>query len=84
MSGVRRVMGASGRAIVPLVLAWALAGCSAVGGGSAVETYDLQAPKGTGSAARTRSQQVVVADPVVDRALDTDRIVVRPNPTSIA
>lgn len=59
------------------------AGLSACSGANPLDTYDLTAPKG-GAAGRGGGLQVLVADPVVDRALDTDRIVVRPKPTEIA
>lgn len=67
------------------------AGLGACGGASPLDTYDLAAPRmgdlaapRTTGAARAGGRQVLVADPVVDRALDTDRIVVRPKPTEIA
>lgn len=63
-----------------LLLAGGLSACS---GGTPLDTYDLTAPKAV-SSGRGGGPQIVVADPVVDRALDTDRIVVRPKPTEIA
>ena len=56
-----------------------LAACSS----APLDTYDLTAPKGT-VGGHGGGPQVVVADPVVDRALDTDRIVVRPAGNEIA
>ncbi len=67
------------------LLALGLVGCSSIAGPSAIETFDLTPPKVVGAGGgHGRSLQVLVADPVVDRALDTDRIVVRPKPTEIA
>lgn len=58
-------------------------GLAACGGASPLDTYDLAAPRSVATV-RAGGRQVLVADPVVDRALDTDRIVVRPKPTEIA
>lgn len=79
----RETAGAVRRGVTVAMLALGLVGCSAVVGPEAIATYDLQAPQVT-AAPHGRALQVLVADPVVDRALDTDRIVVRQNPTSIA
>lgn len=58
-----------------------LAGCVS-GGGQVSETFDLSVPRdipqGRGSAA-----QILVPEPLALRALDTERIVVRPRPTEI-
>ena len=61
----------------------ALAGCSAILPTPAVDTFDLGAPE-VGAAPHGRSLQVLVPEPTADRALDTDRIVVRPGATEIA
>lgn len=60
-----------------------LTGCSAVLPTPSVDTYDLavaEVKPVTGG----RTLQVLVPEPASDRALDTERIVVRPSPTEIA
>lgn len=59
-----------------------LAGCSALGS-SALDTYDLTAPT-VAARAKGRTLQVLVPEPVVDRAYDTERLLVRSSPTEIA
>jgi cholesterol transport system auxiliary component len=66
-----------------LALAAALAGCSAILPTPAAETYDLAQPAAS-SPSKGRALQVLVPEPVADRAFDTDRIVVRPSVTEIA
>lgn len=68
--------------------AWAtavamLAGCSALSGPVALDTYDLTVPV-VSAAGPARPMQVLVPEPVVDRVLDGDRIVVRPSATEVA
>jgi cholesterol transport system auxiliary component len=58
----------------------ALAGC---GGGPAPQTFDLSALQGAARAGALRGQ-LVVTEPVATQALDSDRIVVRPTPESVA
>lgn len=60
-----------------------LAGCSAVMPTPSVDTYDLARPA-IARAPGGRSLQVLVPEPAADRAVDTDRIVVRPSATEIA
>ena len=66
-----------------LALGAALSACSALAPTPSVETFDLgrPAPVRLGAA---RTQQILVPEPAADRALDTERIVVRPSPTEIA
>jgi cholesterol transport system auxiliary component len=71
------------RPVAAGALALVLAGCSAVLPTPSVDTYDLAAAQTT-VAPKGRSLQVLVPEPTTDRALDTDRIVVRPSPTEIA
>ncbi|MER2604287.1 MAG: ABC-type transport auxiliary lipoprotein family protein [Siculibacillus sp.] len=78
--GMRRAVSRAG--LVAAVGA-ALAGCSALGGSTPLDTYDLTRASAT-SAPRGRTLQVLVPEPVTDRALDTDRIVVRRGATEIA
>lgn len=59
-----------------------LAGCSVLGS-SALDTYDLSAPT-VASRGKGRMLQVLVPEPVVDRAYDTERLLVRSSPTEIA
>lgn len=60
-----------------------LAGCSAILPTPSVDTYDLSAAPAA-TAPHGRSLQVLVPEPTADRAVDTDRIVVRPSATEIA
>ncbi len=62
----------------------ALAGCSLLGGGSsALATFDLDAPTGA-AATHATAAQVLVPEPVALKALDTERIVVRPSANEIS
>ncbi len=68
--------------ILPLVLiAWALSGCSTLSAlGEASQTldvYELQTPR-IEPAARRSAAELVVEKPVASGALDTDRILIRP------
>lgn len=75
--------GTSGaRFAVAAALLLVLAGCGG-GGGSAVDTFDLTVPAVT-QPARGRALQVLVPEPVVDRAYDSERLLVRPSDTEIA
>jgi cholesterol transport system auxiliary component len=60
-----------------------LAGCSSLAGPTAIETFDLGAPT-VAAAAKGRALQILVPEPVVDRAYDGDRLVVRPSANEIA
>lgn len=85
MSGVSgsEGMAKAARALVGVVLAAGLlAGCSAVGS-STIDTYDLSAPT-VATRSKGRALQVLVPEPVVDRAYDTERLLVRASPTEIA
>lgn len=65
------------------LLAGLLSACSAVTGPASIDTYDLTAPT-PAATAKGRALQVLVPEPVVDRAYDTDRLLVRPSATEIA
>lgn len=67
--------------IAPLLAS--LAGCAAILPTPAVDTYDLASAVAT-LPRQGRTTQVLVPEPVVDRAFDTDRIVVRPSSSEIA
>lgn len=60
--------------------ALALAGC---GGGPAPDTFDLS-PLARSARAGALRGQLVVSEPVATAALDSERIVVRPNPDGVA
>ena len=61
-----------------------LAGCAALGGTSAVlDTYDLAAPEAVSAEAVRRGTQVLIAEPVAVRALDSQNIVVETAPFTI-
>lgn len=68
------------RAALAISLALAVAGC---GGGSAPESFDLSAASG-GAGARAPRGQLVVAEPVATAPTDSDRIIVRPTPETVA
>lgn len=79
--------GARARAARRLALVCAaglLAGCSVVAGPASVDTFDLTVPETAAPVARTRMLQVLVPEPVVDRAYDGDRLLVRPRADEIA
>ena len=63
-----------------LVLTAALAGCAGLGGGPALDAFELRAPSDAPVAARTLARDVVVEVPEAGPGLDLDRIMVRPNP----
>ncbi|MCE1236355.1 MAG: ABC-type transport auxiliary lipoprotein family protein [Hyphomicrobiales bacterium] len=67
------------------LLVSALAACTPLplGDGGKVDTFDLTTPAVT-TQAKGRPLQVLVPEPVVDRAYDTDRLLVRPSATEIA
>jgi cholesterol transport system auxiliary component len=65
------------------LVALLLAGCSAVMPTPSVDTYDLGVAE-VKPVVGGRTLQVLVPEPASDRALDTERIVVRPSPTEIA
>jgi cholesterol transport system auxiliary component len=67
---------------LPVAATLMLAGCSFLGAEAGTATYDLTAPRGI-TAPRATSAQVLVPEPVTLRALDTDRIVVRPKPSEV-
>lgn len=64
------------RAIAALAIAGMLGGCSGLVGGSAPATYDLQAPA-TGQAKGSRRVQLMIAQPVAVKTIDTEEILVK-------
>lgn len=79
--------GARARAARRLALVWVvvgLAGCSVVAAPASIDTYDLTTPTSAPVVAKARTLQVLVPEPVVDRAYDTDRLLVRPRADEIA
>ena len=75
--GLRRRLVASG------LLVALLSACAAISPPPSVDTYDLSVP-GVATAAKGRSLQVLVPEPVVDRSYDNDRLLVRRSATEIA
>lgn len=71
------------RHLVAFAFLAALAGCAGGGAGGGIDTFDLTVPATT-ARANGRALQVLVPEPVVDRAYDGDRLVVRPSDTEIA
>ena len=63
-----------------LAVALALGGC---GGGAAPESFDLSASAAAGVARAARGQLVIV-EPVATAPTDSDRIIVRPTPDTVA
>lgn len=61
-----------------------LAGCGAVSAlndaGKALDAYDLQAPRDLPQASRMAQRSLSIEPPATPGALDTDRILLRPNP----
>lgn len=72
------------RRVALVCAAGLLAGCSAVTPQASVDTFDLTVPATPPVAARARTLQVLVPEPVVDRAYDGDRLLVRPRADEIA
>ncbi|MCB1475887.1 MAG: membrane integrity-associated transporter subunit PqiC [Rhodobiaceae bacterium] len=68
--------------VLAAATAVALAGCSGVLSGPAPDTYDLSAPTDFGTIGSTRAQ-ILVPVPTALASLDTERIVVRPEPAVI-
>ena len=84
-SGQRRPMGSRfaarvGGFVPGLLLALSLAAC---GSSSAPESFDLSASSVPG-APRAARRQIVVAEPLATSPTDSDRIVVRPTPDTLA
>lgn len=65
---------------VLLVAALALGGCAALGGGPALDAYELRAPAEGPVARRSLARDLVVELPEAGPSVDIDRILVRPNP----
>ncbi len=67
-----------------LLVAWSLAGCatiSALGEASqTLEVYELQTPRLGPQSGRRTNIEMVVEKPAASGALDTDRIMIRPQP----
>ena len=84
MPDASRGFGLIGRLAAAALLVAGLTGCSVLGGGDkALATFDLAAPAGVKST-RSVSAQVLIPEPVALKALDTERIVVRPSPNEIS
>jgi cholesterol transport system auxiliary component len=60
-----------------------LAGCAALGGGTPqLDTFVLRAPRIESPGARSR-MQILIAEPAALKALDSENIVIKPDPDSI-
>jgi cholesterol transport system auxiliary component len=57
-----------------------LAGCGAIGGGPVLDAFELRPPASPPTARRSLARDLVVEVPEIGAALDTDRIMIRPNP----
>ncbi len=72
--------------ILSLVVAL-LAGCGAISAlndaGTALDAYDLQAPRDLPQASRMAQRSLSIEPPATPGALDTDRILLRPNPVQL-
>lgn len=78
-----RGIGPAARALALGLAALVLAGCSVLGGGDAPATYDLSAPRDLGVKGGTGAQ-ILIPEPTAVKAIDSDRIVVRPANQEIA
>ncbi|WP_245413471.1 ABC-type transport auxiliary lipoprotein family protein [Mangrovicella endophytica] len=77
---VKRIMQPGMKGIVAGLLALGLASCAS---GPAPDTYDIAAPK-VGASARGNSRaQVLIPEPTAIKALDSDKIVVKPTPYTV-
>jgi len=72
------------RNIVGLLIALALGGCAFAGGSAPPQTYDLLAPDVPRTRAAAMPVQIAVVTPTAVRALDNDRILVRPQSERIS
>lgn len=71
------------RSLQLLAATLALSGCAALGGlggGPALDSFELRAPAELPQARRSLARDVVVEVPEAGPALDLDRIMIRPNP----
>ena len=69
------------RALLAALMLSLLSGCSALLGGAAtpLDAYELRAPQ-VSVASRATARSLVIEPPGASGALDTDRIMIRPNP----
>jgi len=79
----RRRAGIAARLFAAVALSGLVAACASIAGPTPIDTFDLTAPT-VAMPARGRTLQVLVPEPVVDRAYDGDRLLVRPSATEIA
>lgn len=72
-----------GRLFFAAALLLALAGCAGgIGGGTPPDTYGLS-PAPAVSGDRASNRQILISEPNALKALDNERIVIRPSPSSI-
>jgi cholesterol transport system auxiliary component len=67
-------------ALLSLLALAGLGGCGALGGGPVLDAFELRAPTDAPTARRSLARDLVVELPEAGAALDTDRIMIRPNP----
>lgn len=78
------VTGQFGRLVVALVACTALASCAALGPQEATsDTYQLSTPASLDSAPVRRGIQLLVPEPTALKAIDSENIVVRPDPITV-
>ncbi len=77
-------MSRAARNIVGLLMAIALGGCAFAGSSAPPQTYDLLAPEVNRTRTAALPVQIAVVTPTAVRALDTDRILVRPRSEQIS
>ena len=70
------------KVLVGLALALALPGCGALGalGGRPLDAFELRAPETVPQARRASARDLIIEVPDAGAALDTERIMIRPNP----
>ncbi|MEZ5840711.1 MAG: ABC-type transport auxiliary lipoprotein family protein [Hyphomicrobiales bacterium] len=72
------------RAAAALLVAAGVGGCALAGGsGPAPATFDLTAPDSFADIKGTSSAQILVKEPSALKALDSERIVVKPTPAAV-
>ena len=74
------------RSFAPLIaISLLLGGCTGLGGSNkALDTYDLAVPAVERSAKRKANVQILIAEPQALKVLDSESIVVRSGPSSVA
>jgi cholesterol transport system auxiliary component len=66
------------------LLCLSLLGCALAGGSRAPSTYDLIAPRSFAGSAKTANYQLMIYEPTANSALDTSRLMVRPQADQVS